>query len=125
LGVRFTVIKPSKTQGVPPMRSRVEKVTPWSFPLIRALVHSTQSSLALWKAAWEKKPSMLAKSSISSSVRELLSSVTISVDTEHTLPFLGTLRHSDTTTNNDPYSATFLDQNPKWGYITLTALAPK
>ena len=39
--------RPTRTQGVPPMRSRVEKAKPLSFPFSRAWVVSTHASACL------------------------------------------------------------------------------
>jgi hypothetical protein len=44
LAVRFTDANPTSTHGVPPMRSRVEKANPFSFPFSVAQVMSTHAS---------------------------------------------------------------------------------
>jgi hypothetical protein len=44
--VRLTLTSPSSTHGVPPMRSSVENMKPWSLSSIRAVVDNTQSSFA-------------------------------------------------------------------------------
>ena len=75
LAVRFTLSIPRRTHGVPPMRSRVEKAYPFSFPSILARVARTQSSLALDRSPIPKAPPMDAISSRSVSVRAVLSLV--------------------------------------------------
>src|SRR6478735_3456297 len=68
LEVRLTLISPSSTHGVPPMRSSVEKVKPCSLPSMRATVHNTQSSLALDNTPMSNAPPIDAISSRSVSV---------------------------------------------------------
>ena len=65
---RFTLIKPISTHGVPPMRSSVENVHPCSLSSMRAVVHSTQSSLAFDNTPMSNAPPIDAISSRSASV---------------------------------------------------------
>ena len=66
--LRRTLISPSSTQGVPPIRSSVENVKPCSLPSIRAMVIRTQSSLAFESSPMPKAPPIDASSSRSASV---------------------------------------------------------
>ena len=66
--VRLTLIKPTRTQGVPPIRSSVENVQPCSLSSMRAVVHSTQSSLAFDNTPMSNAPPIDAISSRSASV---------------------------------------------------------
>src|SRR6478609_666074 len=66
--VRLTLISPISTHGVPPMRSRVENVKPWSFSSLRASVASTQSSFAFDNTPMSNAPPIDAISSRSASV---------------------------------------------------------
>src|SRR5262245_30674569 len=67
---------PISTQGVPPMRSSVENMKPWSLPSILAVVASTQSSFAFEIAPISNAPSIEPISSRSPSVSALASLVT-------------------------------------------------
>src|SRR5262245_23654689 len=67
---------PISTHGVPPMRSSVENMKPWSLPSILAVVASTQSSFAFEIAPISNAPSIEPISSRSPSVSALASLVT-------------------------------------------------
>ena len=73
--VRLTLISPSSTHGVPPMRSSVENVNPTSLSPSRDVVLSTQSSLAFDSTPMSKAPPIEAISSRSPSVSAALSLV--------------------------------------------------
>ena len=80
----FTLTSPSSTHGVPPMRSSVENMMPWSLSSMRAVVQRTQSSFAFESRPMSMPPGepapMSAMSDSSLSVSAVQSFVSTWID---------------------------------------------